>query len=184
MPRALRGAGGDDDDLPPERQLVPAAGGREAARLGRAPTVRPRSVPEALLIVDFQRDFCPPDGALAGGDEIAGRLNELAAEPRFELVIATRDLHPPDHGSFAANGGPWPVHCVEGTPGAELHPALDRELIDEVIDKGQRPDTDGYSAFESRELERLLRSRRITELTVVGLATDYCVLNTARDALI
>src|SRR5437660_12810313 len=89
------------------------------------------AVSEALVIVDYQRDFTPPEGALAvpGGDEIAERLNELAADDRYDLVIATRDWHPPDHGSFADQGGPWPVHCVQGTPGAELHPALDRARI-------------------------------------------------------
>jgi nicotinamidase/pyrazinamidase len=140
---------------------------------------------EALVIVDFQRDFTPPDGALAvpGGDQIAARLNELASDPRYEIVLATRDWHPPAHSSFRERGGPWPVHCVQGTEGAELHPALDRSLIDAVIDKGQRPDTPGYSAFEAEELGPLLREHGVTALTVVGLATDYCVLNTARDAL-
>lgn len=140
---------------------------------------------EALVIVDFQRDFTPPDGALAvpGGDEIAGRLDELARERRFDLVIATRDRHPADHRSFRDRGGPWPVHCVQGTEGAELHPALDRSLIDAVVDKGERPDSDGYSAFESTEMLRLLREHDVDAVTVVGLATDYCVLNTARDAL-
>src|SRR2546421_422826 len=118
-----------------------------------------RRVSEALVIVDFQRDFTPPDGALAvpHGDEIAERLNELAHDPRFDIVIATRDWHPPDHASFAEHGGPWPVHCVQGTPGAELHPALDRVALDAVIDKGQRRDTDGYSAFDAPELEAILR---------------------------
>jgi nicotinamidase/pyrazinamidase len=140
---------------------------------------------EALVIVDFQNDFAAPDGALSvpGGEEIARRLNGLAAEERFAVVVATRDWHPPDHGSFAAAGGPWPEHCVQGTRGAELHPALDRAQLDAVIDKGQRADTDGYSAFESDELRELLREHGIDALTVVGLATDYCVLNTARDAL-
>jgi nicotinamidase/pyrazinamidase len=140
---------------------------------------------EALIIVDFQRDFTPPDGALAvpHGDEIAPRLNELAADPRFAAVIATRDWHPPDHGSFAAQGGPWPPHCVQDTDGAQLHPALNAAAVDAIIDKGQRPDSDGYSAFESAELTQLLREQGITAVTVVGLATDYCVLNTARDAL-
>jgi nicotinamidase/pyrazinamidase len=142
-------------------------------------------VPDALVIVDFQNDFTPPDGALAvpGGDAIAPRLNALARDERFALVIATRDWHPPDHGSFVQQGGIWPPHCVQGTPGAELHPALDRDPIDAVVDKGQRADTEGYSAFEADELGELLRDRGITALTVVGLATDYCVLNTARDAL-
>jgi nicotinamidase/pyrazinamidase len=139
---------------------------------------------EALVIVDFQNDFTP-GGALAvsGGDEIAARVNELAADPRFELVIATRDWHPPEHGSFAAQGGPWPEHCVQGSPGAELHPALERERLHVVVDKGHDPSTEGYSGFEGTELLGLLRERRIERLTIVGLATDYCVKNTALDAL-
>lgn len=142
-------------------------------------------MPEALLIVDFQNDFTPPAGALAvpEGDEIAPRLNQLAASERFDLVVATRDWHPPDHGSFADRGGPWPAHCVQGSTGAELHPALDREHVDVVLDKGQDPSTDGYSAFEQRELAELLRERGIDSVTVVGLATDVCVKNTALDAL-
>ena len=140
---------------------------------------------KALIIVDYQNDFNPPDGALAvpGGDEIANRLNELAADDRYEVVIATRDWHPPDHESFSEQGGPWPVHCVQGTPGAELHPALDQSQVDAIVDKGQARDTEGYSAFEAEELGQLLREHEVTDLTVVGLATDYCVLNTARDAL-
>ena len=139
----------------------------------------------ALIIVDFQEDFTPPDGALAvpEGDAIAGRINELAAEGRFDLVVATRDWHPPDHGSFEAQGGPWPPHCVQGTPGAELHRDLDRSHIDAVVDKGQDPDADGYSAFEATGLRDLLRENEVTEVTICGLATDYCVLNTARDAM-
>ena len=141
-------------------------------------------MPDALVVVDFQNDFTP-GGALAvpDGDAIAARLNELSADPRFELVVATRDWHPPDHGSFADQGGPWPPHCVQGTDGAELHPALDRARIDVVIDKGQDRDADGYSAFEATELGELLRERGIDRVTVVGLATDYCVKNTALDAL-
>lgn len=140
---------------------------------------------EALIIVDFQWDFTPPNGALAvpHGDEIAPRLNELARDPRYSAVIATRDWHPQDHGSFDENGGPWPPHCVQGTEGAELHSALEREPIDAVVDKGQSVDSDGYSAFEADELRALLREQGVTAVTVVGLATDYCVLNTARDAL-
>lgn len=140
---------------------------------------------EALIIVDFQRDFTPPDGALAvpHGDEIAPRLNALASDPRYAAVIATRDWHPPDHASFREQGGPWPVHCVRDSDGAQLHPALDRTRIDAIIDKGQSRTTDGYSAFESQELTRLLREQEVTAVTIVGLATDYCVLNTARDAL-
>ena len=139
---------------------------------------------QALVIVDFQNDFTP-GGALAvpDGDAIAKRLNELSADPRFELVVATRDWHPPDHGSFDAQGGPWPPHCVQGTPGAELHPALERSRVDAVIDKGQDPGTEGYSGFEGTGLGELLRGRDVDRLTVVGLATDYCVKNTVLDAL-
>ncbi|MGH2836004.1 MAG: nicotinamidase [Solirubrobacteraceae bacterium] len=140
---------------------------------------------EALIIVDFQRDFTPPDGTLAvpRGDDIAPRLNQLARDPRFAAVIATRDWHPPDHPSFAAQGGPWPAHCVRHSDGAQLHAALETDRIDAIIDKGQSSDTDGYSAFESDELAQLLREQGITAVTVVGLATDYCVLSTARDAV-
>ena len=138
----------------------------------------------ALVIVDYQNDF-NPGGALAvpGGDEIAARLNELAADDRFELVVATRDWHPADHGSFAEQGGTWPVHCVAGTRGAELHQALDDTYVDVIVDKGRDRDTEGYSAFQGTDLATLLRERSIDHLTIVGLATDYCVKNTALDAL-
>jgi nicotinamidase/pyrazinamidase len=141
-------------------------------------------VAEALIIVDFQNDFTP-GGALAvpEGDRIAGRVNELAADPRFELVVATRDWHPPDHGSFEEQGGQWPVHCVRDTEGAQLHPSLDRARVDVIVDKGQNPGTEGYSGFDETGLGDLLRERGIDRLTVVGLATDYCVKNTALDAL-
>ena len=139
---------------------------------------------EALLIVDFQNDFTP-GGALAvpEGDRIAERVNELASDPRFELVVATRDWHPPDHYSFEAQGGPWPVHCVRDTEGSELHPALDRSRVDVVVDKGRGTNDEGYSGFEATDLETLLRRRGIDKLTVVGLATDYCVKHTALDAV-
>ena len=139
----------------------------------------------ALVIVDYQNDFARPDGALSvpAGEEIAERINAHAASGEYDLVVATRDWHPPNHGSFAAQGGPWPDHCVQGTEGAELHPALDAERVDEVVDKGQDPGTEGYSGFEATELAELLRARGAEELTVVGLATDYCVKNTALDAL-
>ena len=139
----------------------------------------------ALIVVDYQNDFTPPDGALAvaGGDEIAGRINELAASDEYDLVVATRDWHPPDHGSFAEQGGPWPVHCVQGTAGAQLHPAFDASAVDEVIDKGQDPGTEGYSGFDGTRLAELLRKRGIDRVTVVGLATDYCVKNTVLEAL-
>ena len=141
-------------------------------------------MPEALLIVDFQNDFTP-GGALPvpHGDEIADRVRELADSGRFDLVVATRDWHPRDHGSFAERGGPWPPHCVQDTPGAELHAAAPRERIDVIVDKGQDPGTEGYSGFEATDLESLLRERGVDRVTIGGLATDYCVKNTALDAL-
>ena len=140
---------------------------------------------QALIIVDFQNDFAQPDGALAvpAGDQIATRLNALAASGDFDLVVATRDWHPPDHSSFEEQGGPWPAHCVQGTPGAELHPDLETEHIDLVIDKGQDPQTEGYSGFEASDLAERLHEHDVDALLVVGLATDYCVKNTALDAL-
>jgi len=138
----------------------------------------------ALLIVDFQNDFTPGGAlAVAHGDEIAERINALAGSGDYDLVVATRDWHPPDHGSFGAQGGPWPVHCVADTPGAQLHPALDASRVDVIVDKGQDSATEGYSGFEGTDLARVLRDRGITQVTVVGLATDYCVKNTALDAL-
>ena len=139
---------------------------------------------QALLIVDYQNDF-NPGGALAvpGGDEIAGRINELAGSGEFDLVVATRDWHPADHSSFAEQGGPWPVHCVADSPGAQLHPALETANVDVIVDKGTDPATEGYSGFQGTDLAGLLRERGIDRVTVVGLATDYCVKNTALDAL-
>jgi len=138
---------------------------------------------EALIIVDFQNDFTS-GGALevAGGDEIAGRLNELAADPRFDLVVATRDWHPANHNSFAEQGGPWPVHCVQGSPGAELNPALEADRVNAIVDAGREPELEGYSGFEDTDLLDLLREHGIDKVTVVGLATDYCVKHTALDA--
>src|SRR5215217_8853339 len=127
----------------------------------------------ALIVVDYQNDFARPDGALSvpEGEEIAEHINELAGSGDYDLVVATRDWHPPDHGSFAEQGGPWPVHCVAGTPGAELHHALDPTPIDELIDKGQDRDAEGYSGFEGTRLAELLHERGVDHVTVVGLAT-------------
>jgi nicotinamidase/pyrazinamidase len=141
-------------------------------------------VSEALVIVDYQNDFNPGGAlAVAGGDEIAERINQLAADDRFSLVLATRDWHPEDHSSFRERGGTWPVHCVAGTPGAELHPALDQAQVDAIVDKGQDRDTEGYSGFQATDLEQRLRDAGVDRVTVVGLATDYCVKQTALDAL-
>ena len=135
----------------------------------------------ALIVVDVQNDFCP-GGALAvpDGDAVVEAVNRMAAD--HELVVATRDWHPPDHGSFAAQGGPWPVHCVQGTAGAELHPGVDQGQIDVIVDKGQVSDREGYSGFEGTELERLLRESGVDAVDVAGLALDYCVKATALDA--
>jgi nicotinamidase-related amidase len=97
-------------------------------------------VGEALLIIDFQNDFTP-GGALPveHGDEIADRINELAASGRYDLVIATRDWHPADHWSFAAQGGPWPIHCVQDSPGAQFHPALNQGRSTRSSTPGRRP---------------------------------------------
>jgi nicotinamidase/pyrazinamidase len=138
-------------------------------------------VSEALLIVDVQNDFTP-GGALAvpDGDAVIAPLNELAE--RHDLVIATRDWHPADHHSFDTEGGTWPVHCVQGTEGAELHPGLDRSRIDHVIDKGDRRGVEGYSAFDGTGLDRLLEERGVDSLVVGGLATDVCVRASALEA--
>jgi nicotinamidase/pyrazinamidase len=143
-----------------------------------------RPMAEALVIVDFQNDFTP-GGALAvpDGDAIADRLNELAGSGRFDLVVATRDWHPPGHSSFAAQGGPWPEHCVAGSDGAQLHPGLEAARVDVVVDKGTDPATEGYSGFDATDLAALLRERGIDRVTIAGLATDYCVRATALDAL-
>ena len=135
----------------------------------------------ALIVVDVQNDFCP-GGALGvpDGDAVVEPVNRLASVAPF--VVATRDWHPPDHGSFAERGGVWPVHCVAGSSGAELHPGIDRGLIDVVVDKGQASDTEGYSGFEGTGLEELLRSRGVDTVDVAGLALDYCVRATALDA--
>jgi nicotinamidase/pyrazinamidase len=149
---------------------------------------------EALIIVDVQNDFLP-GGALAvpGGDGILPVVRSLAA--RFSHVFATRDWHPADHGSFAAQGGPWPEHCVAGTPGADLSASLDDIPNLTLINKGKDTTTDGYSAFEADYSgtddlhEKLGRVWAFggggwrMRLTVCGLATDYCVKATVLDAL-
>ena len=136
---------------------------------------------EALIVVDVQNDFCPGGAlAVAGGQEVIEPINALARE--MDVVVATRDWHPPDHGSFVSQGGPWPIHCVQGTPGAELREDLDRERIELLVDAGVAVDRDGYSGFEDTPLEDELRGRRVARVHVAGLALDYCVKHTALDA--
>jgi nicotinamidase/pyrazinamidase len=135
----------------------------------------------ALLIIDFQNDFTS-GGALEvpGGDEIAEPVQRLA--PQFDHVFATRDWHPRDHASFETEGGPWPVHCVQGTAGAELHPAMADVKVEEIVDVGVEREDEGYSGFEKSKLANLLREREVEDVAVVGLATDYCVRASAIDA--
>jgi nicotinamidase/pyrazinamidase len=136
---------------------------------------------DALLIIDFQNDFCP-GGALAveEGDQIAGPVARLA--PRFETIVATRDWHPPDHASFETQGGPWPVHCVQGTPGADLHPSMREIELDAMVDVGREREDEGYSGFEKSDLAQILRDRDVDRVFVCGLATDYCVRASTIDA--
>jgi nicotinamidase/pyrazinamidase len=158
---------------------------------------------KALILVDIQSDFLP-GGALAvpDGDAVIPPANRLQAA--FPLVVATQDWHPANHGSFAANhpgkkmfdqidlnGLPqtlWPVHCVQGTAGAELARGLQRERIAKIFPKGTDPGIDSYSSFfdnghrKSTGLGEWLHSKGVTEVFVCGLATDYCVKYTALDA--
>jgi nicotinamidase/pyrazinamidase len=141
----------------------------------------------ALVLVDIQNDFCP-GGALAvpEGDQIVDVVNKLI--PRFPFVVATQDWHPPGHISFKERGGPWPPHCVQGTHGAQLHPAIDQSGIDLLVRKATSPDADAYSGFDAQDesghkLDELLKSRGIKKVYVAGLATDYCVRATVLDAL-
>ncbi len=130
---------------------------------------------DALIVIDVQRDFCP-GGALAvpRGDEVVPVLNEWLQLDGL-LKIATRDYHPPNHCSFKRNGGPWPDHCVQGTPGAEFHPLLNVQAIDVIVSKATDPSKEAYSGFDAPELLITLRTRGIRRLWVGGLATDYCV---------
>lgn len=140
---------------------------------------------DALVVVDVQNDFLP-GGSLAvpQGDAVVPALNRYLAvwRDRGLPVFATRDWHPPDHCSFREQGGPWPPHCVAGTAGAAF--AADLELPSDgvLISKGQQPDRDAYSGFEGTDLDAELRRAGVHRLFVGGLATDYCVLSTVRDA--
>jgi nicotinamidase/pyrazinamidase len=162
-----------------------------------------RATNEAMIVIDVQNDFCPGGAlAVADGDAIIPRINGLW--PEFPVRALTQDWHPADHASFAANHpgaqafsmiempyGPqvlWPVHCIQGTAGADFHPALATDPADIVIRKGFRPAIDSYSAFFENDhatptgLEGYLRTRGVTNLTLAGLATDFCVAYSAIDA--
>jgi len=140
---------------------------------------------DALLVVDVQNDFLP-GGALgiAGGDAVLAPVNRLLAawHGRGLPVFLSRDWHPAGHCSFAAQGGPWPEHCVAGTRGAEFAPGLVIAPGDVVISKATRPDRDAYSALDGTPLAAALHERGIRRLFVAGLATDYCVRATGLDA--
>jgi len=147
-------------------------------------TLRPRTG-DALIIVDVQNDFLP-GGALAvpQGNEVVSELNRYAALfAKLGLpVFATRDWHPGHHCSFREQGGPWPAHCVAGTQGAQFAPKLVLPPSARVVSKATTPDRDAYSSFAGTELDTLFRRENVHRVFIGGLATDYCVLNTVKDA--
>jgi nicotinamidase/pyrazinamidase len=158
----------------------------------------------ALILVDLQYDFMPGGAlAVAEGDRVLPIADRLM--PMFDVVVATQDWHPAEHGSFAsrhpgkrpgdvvelsgASQVLWPDHCVQGTHGAELHDELDQGEIDHVVLKGTDPEIDSYSGFHDNQRRRAtgladyLRQRGVTDVYIMGLATDYCVKFTALDAV-
>jgi nicotinamidase/pyrazinamidase len=141
---------------------------------------------DALLVTDVQNDFLP-GGRLAvpGGDAVVPPLNRCIAawQARGLPVFASRDWHPAGHCSFREQGGPWPVHCVAGSAGAAFAPGLRLPASAIVISKATRADREAYSAFEGTDLAERLRALGVRRIFVGGLATDYCILNTVRDAL-
>jgi|TARA_B110000211_G_C14057081_1_gene543858 nicotinamidase/pyrazinamidase len=160
-------------------------------------------VTQALIVIDVQNDFCP-SGALAvsGGDEIVTGINALMGE--FDAVVLTQDWHPAGHSSFASSHDGkapfemttmpygdqvlWPDHCIIGSHGAQFHPALNQDRADIIIRKGYNAAIDSYSAFFENDqttptgLVGYLRTRGVSELTMVGLATDFCINFSAVDA--
>ncbi|ORC91204.1 putative pyrazinamidase/nicotinamidase [Trypanosoma theileri] len=164
-------------------------------------------VHDALLIVDMQNDFVRPDGALAvpAAPEVIPVINEICRRRSFRAVVLTKDWHPPDHCSFRRsnnnnnnkdnnndnnnnNGGPWPPHCVRGTPGAELHADLQTAAATHIIHKGVSAAAESYSAFADEcgtttGLAALLRGLSVRRVWICGVAYEYCVYFTARDAV-
>ncbi|MBD9372875.1 bifunctional nicotinamidase/pyrazinamidase [Rhizobium sp. ARZ01] len=161
---------------------------------------------KCLLLVDLQNGFCPGGNlAVAGGHEVIPVANRLMADGGYDLIVASQDWHPADHGSFASNhpgsqpfemgelaGKPqmlWPDHCVQDTDDAQLHPDLDKAKIEHVQRKGMNRQVDSYSAFRDNDrtahtgLADILKGRGITVLDIGGLATDYCVQASAIDAV-
>lgn len=158
----------------------------------------------ALLIVDVQNDFLPGGNLpVPGGDQIIPTINNL--QKKFQLIVASRDWHPANHGSFASNHKGqkpgditelngleqilWPDHCIQGSPGAELSPLLNQNFIQRIIFKGSNPEVDSYSAFFDNghkietELHNYLQKKGVKRLFVTGLASDVCVWFTVKDAL-
>ena len=158
---------------------------------------------DLLLVIDVQNDFCPGGQlAVSGGDEVISVIHKIA--PFFEHIALTQDWHPPNHQSFgSAHPGTrpfeqvqvsygeqtlWPDHCVQGTPGAEFHPALHLPQAELILRKGFRPQIDSYSAFFENDrttatgLAGYLRERGLTRIFLAGLAYDYCVAYSALDA--
>ncbi len=136
----------------------------------------------ALIVVDVQNDFCTGGAlAVAGGDRLAAVISAAAATAG--TLVATRDVHPPDHCSFDERGGRWPRHCINGSEGAELHPSLSSLRFDIVQDKGGRRDSEQYSGFDDTPLAGQLRERGVRRVLVAGISTDYCVRATALDAI-
>lgn len=158
----------------------------------------------ALLIVDVQNDFLPGGNLpVPGGDQIIPIINNL--QKKFHLIVASRDWHPANHGSFASNHKGqkpgditelngleqilWPDHCIQGSPGAELSPLLNQNFIQRIVFKGSNPGVDSYSAFFDNghkietELHNYLQKKGVKRLFVTGLAADVCVWFTVKDAL-
>jgi nicotinamidase/pyrazinamidase len=161
---------------------------------------------KALLLVDIQNGFCPGGNLpVPEGDKVVPVANRLIEEGGYDVIVASQDWHPANHGSFASQhpgrrpfemgelcGQPqmlWPDHCVQGTADAEFHPDLDIDAIDYIQQKGENPAIDSYSAFRDNDkaaitgLAGYLRAQQIKELDICGLATDYCVKFSALDAL-
>jgi len=161
---------------------------------------------KALLLVDIQNGFCPGGNlAVENGDAVVPVANALIESGRYGLIIASQDWHPEGHGSFASRhegkqpfdmgelaGKPqvmWPDHCVQGTVDAAFHPDLKIDSIHHIQRKGENPEIDSYSAFRDNDrsavtgLDQLLKEKAVTELDIMGLATDFCVKFTALDAI-
>lgn len=135
---------------------------------------------KALLIVDVQNDFCP-GGALAApnGDEVVPVINQLMH--KFSVIVASKDWHPEDSTHFEK----WPLHCVQNTKGAEFHPELNDQKIQQVFLKGTSGKDDGYSGFEAtnENLKKYLTDKNIDQLYIAGLTTEYCIFDTAVNAV-